>query len=160
MTSCWPAGALLRLRHQPPPAYSTTCLNSDHCLRHIHIFRVQLTQESWNTWEIRNFISRDSLLWKPSFLAKVVKAGLWFGASVAVDGRSQQVTISLLLQPFTPSHIMMEHTQASFPSSTIDEDKKCKFWLRKIWLVFYRVSHNHPSTQFFSETKVTGRTRN
>ena len=63
------------------------------------------------------------------FLAKVVKAGLWFWASVAVDGRLQQVTISLLpltlLQPFTSSHIVMEHTQASFPSSIIDEGKKC-----------------------------------
>ena len=70
------------------------------------------------------------------FLAKVVKAGLWFWASVAGDGRLQQVTISLLLlllmlllllllQPFTSSHIVMEHTQASFPSSIIDEGKKC-----------------------------------
>ena len=74
------------------------------------------------------------------FLAKVVKAGLWFWASVAVDGRLQQVTISLLLtvlllllmlllllllQPFTSSHIVMEHTQASFPSPIIDEGKKC-----------------------------------
>ena len=54
------------------------------------------------------------------FLAKVVKAGLWFWASVAVDGRLQQVTISLLLpltllQPFTSSHIVMDHTHASFP---------------------------------------------
>ena len=68
-----------------------------------------------------------------------MKAGLWFWASVAVDGRLQQVTISLLLtvlllllllllmllQPFTSSHIVMEHTQASFPSSIIDEGKKC-----------------------------------
>ena len=59
-----------------------------------------------------------------------MKAGLWFWASVAGDGRLQQVTISLLLlvllvvvvvlvlvllQPFTSSHIVMEHTQASFP---------------------------------------------
>ena len=35
------------------------------------------------------------------------------------------VVLLLLQQPFTSSHIVMEHTQASFPSSIIDEGKKC-----------------------------------